>query len=86
MDKYEFYYFSEKNVSDIPDRIVPLDCQDDNAAFIQYDRAQEYLNGIRSPENVLLVKNGKPMSNEFLAWVGGDDYYYPIESHYKEWR
>jgi hypothetical protein len=72
-NKYEFYYFDENNFGHTPDRMVTINCQDDNSAFTALDAMQEYLNQSRSPDSVLLFKDGKNMSNEFLAWIGGGD-------------
>ena len=73
MSKYEFYYFSEDNLGDTPNRVVDLNYPDDEKAFKALDAMQEYLNNARLPESVSLFKDGKNMSNEFLAWIVGDD-------------
>jgi len=67
---YEFHYFYDENTSGIPDKITPLKYKNDEDAFVSLDHEQEYLHGSRSPYSVSLMKDGKNMSKEFLAWVG----------------
>jgi hypothetical protein len=73
MSKYEFHYFNWENVTDIPDQITPRTFYSDYDAFFSLDMEQEYLHGSRSPLSVMLVKDGKNMADEFLAWLTLDD-------------
>ncbi len=72
MSKYQFYYFSEENSTEIPDEIKDLDCKDNLDAFMYLDYETEYLNGIRSNKVVKLIRDGEIIDNEYLSWLNGE--------------